>query len=60
MLGAQHGLLQPDSMEDQGSQQAQTGDLARLFDFPGAGQADPKRPPEHCVRQGSRRVKYNA
>jgi hypothetical protein len=56
MLGAQHGLLQPDSMEDQGSQQAQTGDLARLFDFPGAGQADPKRPPEHCVRQGSRRV----
>ncbi|MCY1539483.1 hypothetical protein D9M68_750700 [compost metagenome] len=60
MLGAQHRLLQPDSMENQGSQQAQTGDLARLLHAARAGQADPKRPPEHCVRQGSRRVKYNA
>ncbi|MOA31588.1 hypothetical protein D3C78_1527540 [compost metagenome] len=45
MLGAQHGLLQPDSMQDQGPQQAQTADFAGPFDFPGAGQAGPERPP---------------
>ncbi|KAG1537632.1 hypothetical protein G6F50_014828 [Rhizopus delemar] len=44
MLGAQHGLLQADSMENQGPQQAQTGDSARLFHFPGAGQSDPNPP----------------
>jgi hypothetical protein len=47
-------------MENQGAQQAQTGNFAGLFHFLGAGQADPERPPEHCVRQGSRCVKYNA
>ncbi|AOU95428.1 uncharacterized protein AruCF_4537 [Achromobacter ruhlandii] len=60
MRGPQHGLLQPDSMENQGSQQAQTGDFARLLDFPGARQADPEGPSQHGVRQGGRCVKYNA
>ncbi len=42
MLGAQHRLLQADPLKNQGPQQAQTADFARLLNFPGAGQADPK------------------
>jgi hypothetical protein len=47
-------------MENQGTQQAQAGDFAGLFHAAATGQADPKRPSQHRVRQGSRRVKYNA
>jgi len=53
-------LLQADSMQNQGPQQARPGDFARVLDFPGARQADPKGASQHCVRQGSRCVKYNA